>query len=243
MFEIVAVVSIVFAAAFTQGLAGFGFAFMSLPLISLFVDFKTSVITLVLLAQALNLLIMWQHGQRPAWDRIIPLTLATLPGIPVGVHLLRVMPVAVLQGTLGVMLVAYSLYQWFARPVPREIGRFWVLVTGFVAGCLGGALNSQGPPILVYVSLQPWNKDRVKATMVGFFFLSGLFVLGFQAWQGLVTAETLRLSGWCLPGLIVGATLGRALYVRIGEGGYRRIFTALVCALGVLMIVKSLGGA
>lgn len=237
-----AIAAIIFVAAFIQGTAGFGFVFFSLPILALLVDFRVAVVALVLLAQVLNLLILWQHGFRADWKSVVPLTVATLPGIPVGVWLLTALPVAWLQGSLGALLVLYALYQWLARPVPRRVGRLWMAVAGFAAGCLGGALSSQGPPILVYVSLQPWDKDRVKATLVGFFCTTGLFVILAQAWQGLITPEPLRLALVCAPFMVAGVLAGRRLYLRLGDDGYRSLLTVLVFILGLAMLVRSLGG-
>lgn len=232
---------VVLVAAFIQGTVGFGFAFFALPILAWIIDFRLAVVSLVLLAQGLNLIILWQHGFRADWKSVVPLTVATLPGIPVGVWLLTALPVAWLQGALGALLVLYSLYQWLARPVPRVVGPLWMAGAGFMAGCLGGALNSQGPPILVYVSLQPWDKDRVKATLVGFFFTTGLFVALAQAWRGLVTPEVARMTLICAPFMVAGVLAGRRLYLRLGEGGYRSLFTGLIFALGLMMLVRSLG--
>lgn len=234
------VACIVMMGAFIQSTTGFGFAFFSLPLCSLIVDFPVAVVMLVLLAQVLNTIVLFQHRWRADWKgSVLPLTLFSLPGIPVGVWLLQWLDVRVLQGGLGAILVFYSLYQWFARPVPRVIGLGWKAVAGAIGGVLGGALNSAGPPILVYVSLQPWDKERVKCTIIGFFFTTGLAIMATQASQGLVTAEVQRLALWCLPALAMGTVGGRMLFKRLGEGGYRQVFIALLFALGVMMLVKS----
>lgn len=236
--------AVIFIASFIQGTAGFGFAFFSVPLLALLLDFRLVVPTLVLLAQVLNLIILAQHRFRADWKgSVLPMTLFSLPGIPVGVWLLTWLDVRILQGTLGLMLVTYALYQWLIRPRPRILGRAWMACAGFVAGCLGGALNSQGPPILVYASLQPWDKDMVKGTLTAFFTLTGLVVLATQASQGLVTPEARHLALMGLPFLVGGVLAGRRLYKRMGEGGYRQIFMALVFGLGLMMIVKSLGAA
>ncbi|MBU1001666.1 MAG: sulfite exporter TauE/SafE family protein [Proteobacteria bacterium] len=238
------VAGIVLVASFIQGTAGFGFAFFSVPLLALLLDFRVAVPTLVLLAQVLNLIILSQHHFRADWKKsVLPLTLFSLPGIPVGVWLLTWLDVRLLQGSLGVILVFYALYQWLAKPAPRVLSRAWMVCAGFLAGCLGGALNSQGPPVLVYTSLQPWSKDLVKGTLTAFFFTTGLAVVATQAYQGLITPEVTHLAAVCLPFLLVGVLVGRALYKRLGEGGYRQLFMTLIFALGVMMIVKSIAAA
>jgi len=233
--------AIVLVAAFVQGTAGFGFMFFALPLAALVLDFKTAVVTLGLLAQALNFMILWQHGFRADWRFVAVLTAWALPGIPLGVWALGSLPVTWLQGVLGVLLVAFSLYRWFARPVPRKLGRGWTAAAGLTAGALGGAMFTQGPPVLVYVSLMPWGKDRTKATLVGFFFVTGLVILPYQAFQGLVTTQTLTLAGWALPALAAGVLAGRMLYLRLGEGAYKQLYMALIFGLGLLLISKGCG--
>jgi len=234
---------VVFIAAFIQGTAGFGFAFFSVPLLALVLDMRTAVPTLGMLAQMLNLVILIQHRFVADWKgSILPLTLFALPTIPVGVWLLTWLDIRILQGVLGAMLVAYALYQRLIKPRPRIVSRAWMIVAGLVAGCLGGALNSQGPPILVYTSLQPWNKDMVKGTLIAYFFVTGIVVLAIQGAQGLITAQTREMALTCLPFLLAGVVAGRLLYKRLGEGGYRQLFMALIFALGVMMLVKSAGG-
>ena len=231
---------IVFAGAFIQSTTGFGFAFFSLPLCSLFLDFPVAVVMLALLAQVMNTMVMFQHRWRADWKRsVLPLTLFSLPGLPVGVWLLTWLDVRLLQGGLGAILVFYSLYQWFGHPAPRPINMAWKAVAGFIGGVLGGALNAAGPPVLVYVSLQPWDKDKVKGTIVGFFFAAGLGVIAAQAQAGLITAEVRTLALACLPTLVAGTIVGRMTYKRLNDGGYRQLFVALLFALGVMLLGKS----
>lgn len=237
------VACIVMTGAFIQSTTGFGFAFFSLPLCSLIIEFPVAVVMLVLLAQVLNTMVLIQHKWRADWKRsVLPLTLFSLPGIPLGVWLLTWLDVRILQGTLGLILVFFSLYQWFMHPLPRVIGTGWKAVAGFIGGVLGGALNSAGPPILVYVSLQPWDKELVKCTIIGFFFTTGLGIIATQAYQGLITSEVQRLALWCLPALATGTIGGRMMFKRLGEGGYRQVFMGLLFALGVMMLVKSILG-
>lgn len=237
------VACIVFTGSFIQSTAGFGFSFFSLPLCALLLDFPTAVVTLVVLAQVMNTIVLFQHRWRADWKAsVLPLTLFSLPGIPVGVWLLTWLDVRLLQGGLGLILVFYALQRWLARPAPRPVGPVGKAAAGLAGGVLGGSLNSAGPPILVYVSLQPWDKDLVKGTITAFFFTTGLGILATQAGGGLLTGEVRSLSLWCLPALVAGTVAGRMMYKRLDEGGYRQVFTALLFALGVMMLVKSAVG-
>lgn len=235
------VAGIVLAASFIQSTAGFGFAFFAVPLVSLVVDFPVAVVTLVVLAQCMNFIMLVQHRFRAEWKRcIFPFTLFSLPGIPLGIWLLQWLDKAYLQSGLGAILILYALYQWFVKPAPRKVGGIWIAIGGFIGGILGGALNSQGPPILVYTSLQDWDKDRIKGTLVGFFFATGIFVLGMQAYNGLVTTDVQHLVAWCLPALFLGTVIGRLLYKQMDDSRYRQVFVALIFVLGIVMILKNI---
>lgn len=241
MTALVLFVCTVFAAAFIQGTAGFGFMFFALPLAGLVFDFKVAVVALGLLAQVLNLVILAQHRFRADWRSVGVLAASAVPGVPVGVWALKSLPVPWLQGVLGALLVTFALYQWMVRPVPRGLGRPWMVGAGVMAGALGGAMFTQGPPVLVFVSLQPWDKDRVKGTLVAFFTVTGFVILPYQAASGLVTGEVLRLAAWGLPLLLAGVLCGRWLYLRLGDGEYRKVFMILVFVLGLLLLAKSTG--
>ncbi|WP_461210247.1 sulfite exporter TauE/SafE family protein [Desulfocurvus sp. DL9XJH121] len=237
------VACIVLAGSFIQSAVGFGFTFFSLPLCSLLLDFPVAVSTLVILGQVLNTVVLFQHRWHADWRAsVLPMTLFSLPGIPVGVWLLSWLDVRLLQGCLGAVLIFHSLYQMYARPTARAVNTAGKGLAGFIGGILGGALNSQGPPILVYVSLQPWTKDLVKGTIAAFFFTTGLGVLAVQAADGLLTGQVQNLTLWCLPTLLAGTWAGRLAYVRMGEGGYRRLFLGLILALGVMLLGKCVLG-
>ncbi|MFQ5856424.1 MAG: hypothetical protein ACE5LU_12350, partial [Anaerolineae bacterium] len=78
----------------------------------------------------------------------------------------------VVKRLLGLILIAYACYT-LAHPVtPRLSSRRWVYPVGFVAGCLGGAYNTPGPPVIVYGSLRQWPKQEFRAMLQAFFCLN-----------------------------------------------------------------------
>jgi uncharacterized membrane protein YfcA len=112
------------------------------------------------------------------------------------------------------------------------------LVLRGAAGCLGGAISASGPPVIIYTSLQPWNKDQIKVTLQGFFVISGIVVVIFQAIGGLVTGMVLWYFLAALPLLLLGTWVGSFLYGRIREETYRSILLILMGLLGLLMLLK-----
>jgi hypothetical protein len=227
-------------AGFTQGMTGVGVITVALPLMALLVEVKTVIPMVGLLAVTINLALGWQMRGAIRWRLCLPLLLAAGPGIVLGVYVLKTVSSAVLQAGLGGVLLAYGGYAVGRAPVQRNLSHYWSYVAGFVAGGLGGSIGASGPPIIVYTTLQPWSKDTIKATMVGYFLLTTLGISSMHAGTGLVTDRVLGLYAASLPGLALGGALGMACYRHIRTEGYRRIMMWMILVLGGILTWKGL---
>jgi len=229
---------IAFCAGFIQGLSGFGSVLLSLPLLALFLEVKTAIPIVALFGVALTIFLLVQLRQHWEWKKVYPLCLGSIPGAPVGVWFLNRTDAQLIQWIVGIVLVAYALYSLLLKPATRVTGTAWAYFCGFIAGCLGGAISAAGPPVIVYTSLQPWNKDQIKVTLQGFFVISGIVVVISQAIGGLVTEMVLWYFLAALPLLLGGTWVGSLLYGRMKEETYRSILLIFMCLLGLFMILK-----
>jgi uncharacterized protein len=210
--------------------------------LALFLDFNTAVPLVSTWGMTINLILVVQLRPHLRFQHIGPLTVAALPGIPLGVYILQHVPVRVLELLLGGLLVVFSLYFLWSGGKTRQLSRGWAYAAGFCSGFLGGSLASSGPPVIVYTSLQPWPKDELKSTLTGFFFLSGLVIIAAQAVGGLFTPEVLNRSLFSIPFVMLGVFLGSAFYHRLETARYRQLVVGLITLLGLLTLMKSLGG-
>jgi len=227
---------IMLLAGFIQGFSGFGSVLLSLPLLALFLDVKTAIPLTALVGVLLTVLLLVPLWKDLEWRRIWPLLLGAFPGVPLGVYLLKALNGRIILVFLGLLLTGYALYGLFFPVIRRELGGFWTYFTGFLSGCFGGAFSAAGPPVIVYVSLQPWRKELIKVTLQGYYFFSGLMVVGAQAYTGLVTDQVWRLFLYSLFPLTVGTYAGHFFFGRIREETYRRVILVLLLALGVFTI-------
>ncbi len=230
-------------AGFTQGLSGFGSVLVALPLLALFLDFKTAVPLVSIWGMTINIILLIQLRPHLRLQSILPLTAAALPGIPLGVYILKNVPVWVLEMLLGSLLVVFSLYFVWSGGKTRNLARGWAYVAGFGSGFLGGSLAASGPPVIIYTALQPWAKDEIKSTLTGFFFLSGLVILAAQAASGLFTNLVLTMGLFSIPFVLLGVMVGTWFYQRLDTTRYRQVIVGLITVLGLLTLVKALGGA
>jgi len=230
---------IVFLAGFTQGLSGFGSILLSLPLLAIFLDIKTVIPLVALIALCITIILFIQLWEHLDWKKIYPLFLGSLPGIPLGVFFLKKLDKDLIQWILGIILIAYSLYSLFFRSSDKQMRKGWGYLFGFFSGCLGGALSAAGPPVIVYMSLQTWSKDTIKVTLQGFFLVSGAIVIFFQALSGLTTTVVLRYFLISLPLMFLGTYTGSFFYGKIREEHYKKVILILLAFLGGFMIYRA----
>ncbi|WP_022662694.1 sulfite exporter TauE/SafE family protein [Paucidesulfovibrio longus] len=226
-------------AGFVQGLSGFGSVLLSLPLLCLFLPIKTVIPLIALLAFCINLWLTLELRRHLRPRRLGLLLAATLPGVPVGVYTLKTVPAQWLEIFVGAVLVLFALHSLLTTPKSRTLHPLWAAPAGFLAGVLGGSIGTNGPPIILYASLQPWPKDEIKASLSGYFLAAGLLVSGTHAATGLITPEVLRLFAMALPALAAGVLGGIAAYRRLGEGHYRKLILGALFALGVMLFVRA----
>ncbi|MCD6266521.1 MAG: sulfite exporter TauE/SafE family protein [Deltaproteobacteria bacterium] len=230
---------IVFFAGFTQGLSGFGSILLSLPLLAIFLDIKIVIPLVAIYGVSITIILLVQLWKYLDWQKIFPLFLGALPGIPIGVYFLKKLDKGMIQWILGIMLISYSLYSLFFRSTNKGIREGWAYLFGFLSGCLGGALSASGPAVIVYTSLQAWSKDKVKVTLQGFFMVSGMVVIFFHALSGLTTVTVLRFFLVSLPLLFLGTYTGSFFYGKIKEKNYKRVMLILLAFLGGFIIYRA----
>ena len=228
------------AAGMLQGCTGFGSALVAVPLLSQFLPVKNAVVLSSLMGLAINAVLSVQLRANLDPAKIWPLFLGAAPGAVLGALLLRQVNEALVLVLLGAGLVAYCLYGLLARPRFIDPGPLLGAAVGFATGAASAAVSAGGPPTVIYVSLTNWPKDQVKATLSGFFAMTGAMVVAGHALGGLTTPHVQGLALACLPGTLLGVALGVRIYGRMSRASYRRALFVLLGCLGGLLLVQSL---
>jgi len=233
-------VSIIFSAGFIQGLTGFGSVLISLPLLCFFYPLKTVIPLVSLFALLINSTLMWNLRKYFSFKAVSPLLLTTLLGLPLGVYLLKNLPSFYLEVARGLILFFYSLYGLFIRLPELNLAPHWAYLTGFLAGILGGSLGTNGPPVIVYSSLLPLHKNKIKFILTGYFFFAGFGISTIHLATGLITREVLSLFVKGIFFLLLGVFSGILLYQRISTQSYKKLVFILLLVLSLVFNYRSL---
>lgn len=240
MVETSILAAIILAAGFLQGLTGFGFVLIALPLLGRFLPLKTIIPLLCLLALCISLILSVQLRRTIGFRDIALLFAATVPAIPLGVYVLKHVPPQYLGICLGLLMIVFTAYQLMAKPTPRHLGPSWTILAGFLSGVLGAGIGAGGPPVIIYSTVQPWAKDKAKGTLAFYFLVSGAMVSTMHAASGLITREVLHLFLVSTPSMAAGILLGLYAYTRLSDDHYRKLAFVLVFGLGCMLLYNNL---
>ena len=231
---------VVFVAAFTQGVVGFGFGLVTMALLPLFVSEHFAVPFVAVYCFGVAALIAWQLRAHLQWGRAIPLLVGTAIGVPLGVFALQVANPLTIKLILGLTLIAYSCWSLFStlEPREREVPIAWAYLAGAASGVLG-AFNTGGPPAVVYTTLRNWDKDATKSTLQVVFLLTSIIQLVGFAWTGLLTSAVLVQNLLISPAIIIGVVLGHVLYQRIDQLTFKRALLAVLLLVGIVYVHKA----
>jgi uncharacterized membrane protein YfcA len=233
-------ISIIFLlAGFIQGMTGFGSALVAIPLLSLCLDMKSAVPLCTVNSVVITIFLALRLKKHLDLKKIFPLCVAAIPGMFVGITVLKKVSSNELSIGLGSLLVAYSCYSLLVRIRQRHLHPLWAYLAGFFSGAIGSAFSAGGPPAIIYATLNDWNKDEMKATLTGFFLFNSSLNATAHAISGMTTTMVMTLFLCSAPCVLLGTVLGSLCYGRMERGVYLRAILTFLIVMGAMMIITA----
>ncbi len=232
---------VVFAAAFTQGVVGFGFGLVTMALLPLFLPEHFAIAFVAVYALTVAAQIAWRVRAHFSWSAATPLLVGIILGTPLGVLVVNDADPMTIKLILGITLIGYCAWALTlgARVRRRELGNFWGYLAGALSGILG-AFNTGGPPAVVYTTIMGWDKNLTTSSLQVTFVLTSFIQLPGFAMTGLLTTESLLQNLYYLPVMVAGVAVGQLLFDRINQATFRRALLAVLLAVGIVYVQKSL---
>jgi uncharacterized membrane protein YfcA len=238
--NILPVLAILFFSTCIRSTFGFGDALIAMPLLTLLLGFRTATPLVAFIASIIALTILirkWREVElKSAWRLIV----ATLAGIPLGLLLLKNADEGILKLILAGVLILFALYRLLHPRLIVLKDEKWAFPFGFIGGILGGSFNTNGPPVVIYGTLRRWSPESFRATLQGYFFPTGLFILAGHGAAGLWTASVLQLFLLALPVVFIAIFIGGKLNRIIPEKKFDYFIYGLLFIMGILLCLQTL---
>lgn len=229
---------IVFTGALTQGLTGFGFAIITVPLLSLIMDIKIAIPLGAVCGLLINLTLFLNFKKRIDINEIKLLMAGGLTGIPIGAFFLKTAHPELIKILLGSLILVFALFMLSGIKFRRVINLKWGLFFGFLSGVLGGAFNTNGPPVLIYSLVQGWDRHRLKASLAAYFLSTSIVIVISHLAAGILTGKIMVQFLCLLPAIGGGLIAGNLLYDRISAKLFNKLIFWLLIASALMLYLK-----
>jgi uncharacterized membrane protein YfcA len=231
------IVLIFFLSTFVQSIIGFGSALIAMPLLVSMLGIQIAAPMVAVAALLTEVAILLRYREAFNFAVVKYLALATILGIPVGVYAVRYIDSDVVNKILGIIVIGYALYALLAPKLPDLAGMAWTFVFGFLAGILGGAYNTSGPPYVIYGNAQSWSPNEFKSNLQGLFLVNGIIIVAVHAMSGNLSSDVFRYLLYGLPGLVLGLVAGFLLSKRINPQLFRNTILIALLFLGASLLI------
>ncbi len=237
--QLIVVGSAVFVAALMQIVAGFGFALLAVPLMTLAIEPKLAVVVSSMTGIFVT---TWQAvHSRADVDRPLArrLTIAAYVGMPFGLLVFITVNNTVLRLLLGIaVLIAVILLA--LRVNLHHVGPRLDYGVGFVSGVLNTSLSTNGPPLAFLLQARQLPPARFRATITTVFAFSNILGLGLFIASGKVTRDGIVASAITIPAMVVGQLLGYPIRKHVHGERFRRLVLVLLTLAAISSIVNAL---
>lgn len=230
----------VFAAGVIKGLTGFGFSLVAVPVLVVVLGARSAVPIIILLNAMANVGMFPLVRRAAHLRRIIPMILAAIAAVPLGMLLLlRLDPKTVeLLAGCATIVFALAFLAGFQRPVKNE--KWGFLAAGLISGTSNGLISTGGPPAVLFLTNQGVAKKTFRASMVAYFLFLNIASVPMFLAGGLLSASIARNALILLPGMFLGAFVGSKLLHRLPEETFRVTALVVVLVAGLLSLFSSL---
>jgi len=230
---------VIFLATLIRSSLGFGEALVAVPLLALLVPINVAAPVAVMASITVALIVVAQDWHKIHARSAVRLVLPTMPGIPLGLLLLRTGAEPVVKGALATVIIVFSAYSLLGGRQRQLNDDKFAWLFGFGAGVLGGAYGMNGPPLVLYGSLRGWSPQHFRATLQGYFLPASLAGL-FGYWlAGLWTPAVSRFYLLSLPLVVVATLLGRAINARIAAHRFVLYVHCGLIAIGAILLSQA----
>ncbi|SEP31900.1 hypothetical protein SAMN04487948_1486 [Halogranum amylolyticum] len=233
--------AVILVASVLHGIAGFGFAQVSMGLMPLFRSPSSASIIFTATAVVSNARVWWSVREVFDWQKWIVPVAGLAVGMPLGIYVFSQFNEAQMRVTIGSILVLAVIIVGVTQQVDvvtdwieaRDFrpGKITGATAGLLAGIFGGAVAVPGPPMIIYGTFMSasgfWSDEEMKATFTAFFGTLMLYRLGSLTYTGSVTAPLMIEALVAIPMVFLGAWVGVYIFDNIPE----RIFQWLVLTL------------
>ncbi len=240
MIEALVAVVVMFVGSTVLSTIGFGIGMTTIPVLLFVFDPQTVIVVVNTVSLLLFPLVVYQTRAEIPVRRVLPVAIAGLVAVPVGVLVLRDAESGFLKIAISVATILMTLLVASNVKVPIPRGTAAGLAVGFAVSISLNALGIGGPILALYVLAQNWTRNAVRGALsLYFLFVETAGVIGYGA-AGLLTAERLVLVLIVSVAVLLGFWQGSVLVRRMSDSLFRRATVVAILAMCMMVLAREI---
>lgn len=205
--------AVMFIAGLITGFSKFsigGMGLLVLPIVMIAFPGPEALGTLLPLYIITDIMAVYSYRKNISWPVIARFLPLGFLGILVGASVLSGIDSEQFVLLLGAIIIAMILLGFYldARPASFMQKPIAAYTIGFSGGIISMVANAAGPLISLFLLEQKLTKESYVSTRAWSFFIINLVKLPMYLGLGLLSQESLIISSYALPGLMVGIVIG-----------------------------------
>lgn len=232
---------IIFCTSIVQGISGFGFALLAVPLLSFVLPSLIQITPLIVIYSLItNLVIISRYRNHIELKKIFILIVFGIIGIPAGLYLLLKVNVLFLKLILGIIITitSFTLYRDYKVNIKSEFFSFSFV--GLLSGILNGSCGLSGPPVVLFLTNRGSDKNTFKANLTIYGIITNIFAIINFLYSGIITNSTFKIELVTLPALLLGTVIGVKVSDFISEHLFKKFILLLIGIMGIYTFISSL---
>lgn len=194
------------------------------------------VLPMLCCADVVAVLVYRQHAQWKFLWRLFPWTALGVVAGYVALGRINDRQASVLIGVIILVLLAVHLWRQRRHGQLAEHGAWFAPTIGILAGFTTLVANAAGPLMAIYLLAMRLPKLEYVGTGAVYFMLMNLFKVPFMVDLGLITGASFKLNLLLLPGVLLGAYVGKWLLTKIKQQLFENLALALAGLAGLRML-------
>jgi len=234
-------VCLIFAfASLIYSIFGFGFSMIAIPLLSMILVPKLAISLKIFLGMFLNFYLVYLTYSEMELKKIIKLLIGSALGIPFGTKILVIINSEIVKISINALIIVTVIISKIKKNYLKfsNKGKLEFLV-GFTSGFFGSSTGIPGPPVIIFGLSQNWEKKNLRANLLGFFAIYGLFTNISYFVMGVIDIPefiTLVIPG--VIGMGFGTLVGKNIFKYIKSDTYFSSIVTLIVVIACLGLVE-----
>jgi uncharacterized membrane protein YfcA len=237
--ELFLFLTVIFISAIFRSTFGFGDALISMPLLALFISIKTATPIVAFTGFFISVVILILNKDSFSISKIRNLIIFSILGIPLGVIFLRDSQEVLVKTILAITLILFGIYRISNANFKELKSNKYSWIFGIISGALGGAYNTNGPPIIIYGTLKKWEPKEFRILLQGIFLPTNFFIIIGHGAAGFWTHQVLLYFIYAFPLLVLAIFIGTKINKIINQEKFHKFIYIFLIFIGIILLLKT----